>query len=71
MRPIIKLTSVTYAIRAQRLLEGQRIRAVVRKLTSDLSVNGCGYGLEIYGNAQVAARIIEDAGIRVVEIIDG
>lgn len=70
-RPIIRLTSVTYAIRAQKLLEQQGTRCIMKKLAKNLNINGCGYGLEIYGNAQVASQIITDAGIRVVEIIDG
>lgn len=70
-RHLIRLTSVTYAIRAQKLLEARGIRAYVKKLTKSLNIQGCGYGLEITGNLQEAVKIITDAGIRIVEIAEG
>ena len=67
-RYVIRLTSVTYAIRAQKLLEQRGIRAHVRKLEKSMSIHGCGYGLEIRQNPEDAVRIISAAGIRVVEV---
>lgn len=69
-RHVIRLTSVTYAIRAQKLLEQRGIRSYIRKLTQSLGVYGCGYGLEIAGDLDSAVRIIEAAGIRIVEIAE-
>lgn len=65
---IIRLTSVTYAIRAQKLLEQRGFRAHVKKLVKSLSVHGCGYGVEFSGDPDAALRIIESAGIRIVEV---
>lgn len=67
-RHVIRLTSVTYAIRAQKLLEQHGIRSYVKKLTNSMSVHGCGYGLEIIGDPDTAVQIIESAGIRIVEV---
>lgn len=65
---IIRLTSVTYAMRAQRLLEQRGIRAYVKKLPRGLSAHGCGYGVSVVGDVDEAARLIAQAGIRVVAI---
>lgn len=70
-RHIIRLTSVTYAIRAQKLLEQKGYRTYVRKLAKNLNAHGCGYGLEISGNPAEAVEILAAAGIRVVEVIRG
>lgn len=67
-RRTIRLTSVTYAMRAQKLLERQGIRAYVRKIVKSLSVHGCGYGVQVVGDAEAAARLLTAAGIRVVAI---
>jgi len=68
---VIRLSSVTYAIRAQKLLEQQGIRSYVKRVTSTTQANGCGYGLEINGNLEAAQRIITASGIRIVEIMTG
>lgn len=69
MQQIIRLTSVTYAIRAQKVLEQHGIRSHVRKLVKNLQVSGCGYGLEVVGDIHLAARLISEAGIRIVEVV--
>lgn len=69
-KAIIRLTSVTYAIRAQKLLEQRGIRSVIKKMTKSLNVSGCGYGLEFAGaDLDMAEDIISSAGIRIVEIV--
>ncbi len=70
MKKIIRLSSVTYAIRAQKVLEQNGIRSKVKKLTQDMKVNGCGYGLEVAGDVRAAANLLTKTGIRVVEIIE-
>lgn len=70
-RPMIRLTSVTYAIRAQKLLERQGIRSYIKRLTKSTQVQGCGYGLEIVGNLDMAVNTIRAADIRIIEIIGG
>lgn len=68
-KAIIKLTSVTYAIRAQKLLERQRIRSTIKKIVRNMHISGCGYGLEISAaDLDMAQKIINSAGIRIIEI---
>lgn len=69
-KPILILTSVTYAIRAQKLLERRGIRAYIKRNVNGLSSHGCGYGVMVNGDAQVASQILALAGIRVKGIIE-
>lgn len=69
-RPIIRLTSVTYAVRAQKLLDQYGIRSYYLRLTRNLGNHGCGYGLKIHGDLQQAVSIIESAGIQIVEVLE-
>jgi hypothetical protein len=64
---IIRLTSITYAIRAEKLLAARGIRARIKKLSQSLSVHGCGYGLVITGELYPAVQILTAAGIKIVE----
>jgi len=70
-RPIIRLSSVTYSIRAQKILEQRGIKSYIKKLTKGLNVSGCGYGLEIYGELNKAVEILQSADIRIIEITGG
>ena len=63
MKGIIRLSSVTYAMRAQRILDQNGIRSHIRKLTRD---NGCSYALEVNWDPESATRMIQSAGIRVL-----
>ena len=68
---MIRLTSVTYAIRAQKLLEQKGIRAAIKKISRSLQVNGCGYGLEINsGDLEPVKEILSWASIKIVEITE-
>lgn len=68
-KSIIRLTSVTYAIRAQKMLEQQGIRSTIKRITKSLQVSGCGYGIEINPiDTNSAKSILDAAGIRIVEI---
>lgn len=70
-KALIRLTSVTYAIRAQKLLDKQGIRVTVKKLARSLQVNGCGYGLEVSPmDLDAAVEAINSAEIRIIEITD-
>lgn len=69
-RAVIRLTSVTYSIRAQKLLAQHGIKSYIKKLAKNINANGCGYGLEIsQQEVQSAYQILSSAGIRVVEIL--
>lgn len=69
--PVIQLSSVTYAMRAQKLLERHGIRSAIRKKSNPTDVKGCGYGVEVHGNVREAEQILRNAGIRVGEIYGG
>jgi hypothetical protein len=66
----IRLTSVTYAIRAQKLLEQRGIRSHIKKLSQSIGVHGCGYGLSINSDLSQAIQILSSAGIRIVETME-
>ena len=65
---MIRLSSVTYAIRAQKLLERQRIKSYIRKLSRSSQTEGCGHGLEVYGDLSAVLGILAAAGIRVLDV---
>lgn len=67
---VIRLTSVTYAIRAQKLLEQRGFRVYLKKLTSGFSAHGCGYGIVITGDINLANQIISAAGITILEVTE-
>lgn len=68
-KAMIMLSSVTYAIRGQKLLEREGIRSTVKKIARSLQANGCGYGLEINAaDLDTAVNTINSAGIRITEI---
>lgn len=69
--PAIRLTSVTYAIRAQKLLERQGIKSYIKKIAKNLGNQGCGYAVEVHGNLDRAIEIIGSSGIQITEIIGG
>jgi len=65
-RNVIRLSSVTYAIRANKMLYERGIRNHIKKFAENMNINGCGYGIEISGDVEAAKRILENAGIRIV-----
>ena len=69
--PIIRLSSVTYAIRAQKQLERHGIQSYIRRLAGNFSGQGCGYALEIRGDINKAAELLRSADIRIVSIDGG
>ena len=69
--PIIRLSSVTYAIRAQKQLERHGIQAYIRRQAGNLKGQGCGYAVEVRGDVENAAKIIRNAGVRIVSIDGG
>ena len=59
----IRLKTLTYAIKARKLLSRKGIYSTVIKFTSN-SIGGCGYGLRVYNCEQFElAAIIREAGI--------
>lgn len=59
-------SSVTYALKAQRLLAEQRIYTVLSRSPQVTAVRGCGYGLRLKepGQLDEALRLLAEGGVR-------
>lgn len=70
--PTILLGSLTWAIRAQKLLEQRGIRSNIKKISGSRGQGGqggCGYGLELFGNLGLALNHLQAANIHIVEVL--
>lgn len=64
-KPVILLSSVTYAMKGRDLLGRQGIRAYVERVPpSDAS--GCGYGIYVPRGADEAERILRENGFKIL-----
>ena len=61
----IILSSVTYAMRAKEILLRYNIKALCEKLPASVTGCGCGYGLRVYCDEQVARSLLEGENIQV------
>ncbi len=61
----IILSSVTYAMRAKEILLRYHIKALCEKLPASVTGCGCGYGLRVYSDEQVARSLLEGENIQV------
>lgn len=61
-------TSVTYALKAQRLLAAQHIHSSLTRSSAVTAVRGCGYGLRLADGtrAEEAQTVLAQNGIRVL-----
>ncbi len=67
---VIVLSSVTYALKAQRILMSQGISSLLQKLTTTQSKRGCGYGLRVAdANLERALSILKKERIRVTDTV--
>lgn len=66
MKNVIIVSSVTYAVKAQKLLSEQGITATLTRADGVRSVKGCGYGLRIHGDLNSAAIVLKRSGIRIL-----
>lgn len=67
---VILLSSVTWAIRAQKLLEQHGIRTTMKKISHNRKLGGCGYGLELpKSQLQAALRHLKTANIRIIDVL--
>ncbi len=67
--PTILMSSVTSALRAQKLLEQRGTRSYIRKIANNQKLGGCGYGLEIQGDVNTALNLLWAAGIRILGVL--
>ncbi len=61
----IILSSVTYALRAKEILLRYNIKALCEKLPASITGCGCGYGLRVYADEQIARSLLESEKIQV------
>ncbi len=64
-KPVIQVSSVTYAMKSRDLLFRHGIRAYVERSTRS-SKAGCGYSLYVPENTDAAEQLLRKAGIRVL-----
>lgn len=68
MKVNLKFSSVTYAIRAHKLLEQRGLRSYMKKST-DNTTSGCGYVLEIgESDLDTAKKLLAASDIRIVDV---
>ena len=68
-RDIIVLTSITYAYKAQKLLEQAWIKREVIRTPEGLSDKRCSYSLAIRGDTVRAEELLRQNGIRILKIV--
>ncbi len=61
----IIVTSITYAMRGREVLLRNGIHATAERISPAVSGCGCGYGLRVRADGLVAARLLQDASIKV------
>lgn len=64
-KPVILLSSVTYAMKARELLQRQGIKAYVERIPPSGS-SGCGYGIYVPKGADEAEGILREHGIKIL-----
>ena len=64
-KPLIVVSSVTYALKGRDVLFSHGIRAYVERLPRTRE-NGCGYGLHVPQRIDGAERLLREAGVRVL-----
>jgi len=65
----IILSSITWAIRAQKLLEKEGIPTEIRKISKVGKLRGCGYGLTVNDDLQTALRLLDEGKIKYIDVI--
>lgn len=69
-KPIIVVSSLTYAIRGQKVLERYGIQSHIERNARTAGSHGCGYGLRVRGNAATAQAALIQSGIKVLDILE-
>lgn len=66
MQTLLTVKSLTYAQKGQRLLEQYWIHASVIRTPEQIARRGCSYALLVRGDADRAAKLLEQVGIQVL-----
>ncbi len=62
-RPILWLTSITYAMKGRDLLKSRGFRCSIEKIHSE---TGCGYGVYVPEHTDEAEALLRERGFRVL-----
>ncbi len=68
MKYLISMTSITYAIKAQNLLNSKGYRCDVVSTPKNVGT-GCGYSISVREDPKLIVRILNENGIKYKEII--
>jgi hypothetical protein len=68
-RYLIQVGTVTYAIKGRDLLRRKGFKVNIERKTADKSY-GCGYAISLVGNLQEAAQILQQNGVKILEITE-
>ncbi|MCI9273111.1 MAG: DUF3343 domain-containing protein [Clostridiales bacterium] len=69
-KPLILVSSITYAMKGRDLLSKQGISAYLERVPHIEALGGCGYGLNVPRHTDEAEELLQQAGIRVLGRID-
>lgn len=64
-KPLIMVSSVTYAMRGKEILAANGIKAYVERLPRSKET-GCGYGIYVPGQTDRAEQILRGQGLRIL-----
>lgn len=67
-RYIITTGTVTYAIKGRDILRQKGYKVKIERITSGKGANGCGYGIILDGDIGEAEKILQTAGVKILEI---
>ena len=70
-QPMIVVSSITYAMRGQKILEKQGIPSRMERNVKAMNKYGCGYGLRVNAGSEERAKVILlRSGIKVLAVIN-
>lgn len=69
-KPILLVSSITYAMKSKDLLMNHGIPAYVERVPHIEALGGCGYGLHIPKQMDEAESILQQEGIRILGRIE-
>lgn len=69
-RYLIATGTITFAIKGRDALRRKGYKAGVEKINSGKNNNGCGYAIATSGDLSSIERILQDNGIKILEITE-
>lgn len=69
-KPLILVTSITYAMKGRDLLNNKGINASLERTVRLRNAGGCGYGLYVPKRTDEAEILLKQAGIRILGRMD-